>query len=224
MVWFLLNVGIYFISTLNCCFHLCDYRARRLQGRPRTRLWSQRQQEPRSNLLRREQSTCFSLKCITSGTFHTNMDYLSPCPFFFFTGLRIFTFQLAHRCISFVFLGGGWGSPESGSGLRFFYLPFQHLLPVFLLAKVVVHKFKCVFPLIFEFCVYFCGTNDCQVVTDKYFCQVVVERDKRPLVLQNVNGSVSFTFLFNLFLLELKLNWLTMLLCMNQWCFIGFLS
>lgn len=46
---------------------------------------------------------------------------------------------------------------------------------------------------------YYCGTKDCQVVTDKYFCQIVVGKDKCPLVLQHVNESTSSTLLFNLF-------------------------
>lgn len=45
---------------------------------------------------------------------------------------------------------------------------------------------------------YFCGTKDCQVVTDKYFCQIVVEKDDDPLVLQHVNEC--FLFLFYLIL------------------------
>lgn len=69
-----------------------------------------------------------------------------------------------------------------------------------------------------HYSVYFCGTKDCQVVTDKYFCQIVVEKDD-PLVLQHVNECFLFLFYLILvffFLFEFNFNWLIVLLCMNQ--------
>lgn len=83
---------------------------------------------------------------------------------------------------------------------RLLYLPLQHLLPVFF-SCVIIKKCKCVFcPSSFKhYSVYFCGTKDCQVVTDKYFCQIVVEKDDDPLVLQHINEC----FLFLLFYLIL---------------------
>lgn len=55
-------------------------------------------------------------------------------------------------------------------------------------------KYKCVFcPSSFKhYSVYFCGTKDCQVVTDKYFCQIVVEKNNDPLVLQYVDECFRF--------------------------------
>lgn len=71
-----------------------------------------------------------------------------------------------------------------------------------------------------HYSVYFCGTKDCQVVTDKYFCQIVVEKDDDPLVLQHVNECFLFLFylilVFFFFLFEFNFNWLIVLLCMNQ--------
>lgn len=88
-------------------------------------------------------------------------------------------------------MGGGGGRAggvwfpvfkTSDNGLRLFYLPFQHLIPVSLLAKAIVqvNLNVCFFPLNFlKYSVYFCGTKDCQVVTDKYFCQIVVGKKKK---------------------------------------------
>lgn len=56
----------------------------------------------------------------------------------------------------------------------------------------------CFAPRFKHYSVYFCGTKDCQVVTDKYFCQIVVEKDNDPLVLRYVDECFVSTVLFNL--------------------------
>lgn len=204
---FLMNIEINNITLIKwiLTFHDFDCRAWRLQGWPRTRLRSQRQQEPRSNLLNR---TVHISQWTASHQelFRTETDYLSPSIQFFLTGLHfLFTFQLAHKNFFFFFLEGGLGvcfpvSRTSDNRLRVFstcHFSIYSLYSSWPRWWFINLNVWFVFSLNF-WIVYFCGTKDCQVVTDKYFCQIVVEKDKCPLVLRHGNEYTS-TLLFNPF-------------------------
>lgn len=101
------------IKGYNVLFCFFYYRAAWwIQGRPRTRLWCQRWQEPRSNLLKDTHSTDCSLNCIASrssphqdGLFVTYSSF-----FFFYLSRRLFHFPNWHITICFVF----WRGPGFG--------------------------------------------------------------------------------------------------------------
>lgn len=119
-----------------------------VQGRPRTRLRSQRRQEPGPDLLRRAR---YKLNCITQRSF-PQQDGLFVTNFFFFLFFTLVSTSLPARTSRSVWLfsegvvgwgGGGFLSPEDlNTGLRLFTI----LLPVFLWAKAVDPVHLNVFP------------------------------------------------------------------------------
>lgn len=105
------------------------------------------------------------------------------------------------------------------------FLPTFTILTLSLLAKTIFTVTPDCLSLVFKetksYHVYFCGTKDCHVLIDKYFCQTVVGKDTiAPLVLQPLKNAFLLTFLFNLFfLLELQLNWLIIVLYKTMMCY-----
>lgn len=191
------------------CFVFFCYRAAWwIQGRPRTRLWCQRRQEPRSNLLKTHTvhiahwtASHQDLK-IFSAPRWTICHLLFLFFFFFLLVSAPFSLsQLTHHDL-FCFLEGSgvWFLVfrVSLKGLRLFNIYSQcSSWPSGSSSKSIWIFF---FLWLKKYCsVCFCGTKDCQVVTDKYFfCWIVVGKDKDPLVLRYVDECITFYLLFNL--------------------------
>lgn len=97
------------IKGYNVLFCFFYYRAAWwIQGRPRTRLWCQRWQEPRSNLLKDTHSTDCSLNCIASRSSpHQDGLFVTYSSFFFFllVSAPFSLSQLTHHDL-FCFLEG----------------------------------------------------------------------------------------------------------------------
>lgn len=110
-----------------------------LQRRPRKRFRRQRQQEPRPDLLRRTHKRRVHIAHRTA----SHQDFFPPHHHgLFFIYLTFFFFGCFFTCTEDFYLlcfgrGGEGNSAFRTSENRLFYLPLQHLLPVFFSCVVI---------------------------------------------------------------------------------------